>query len=380
MKKGKGLARRRVRWGLAIVAAAAALGWGTLHYRYAALARAIEDLRRAAPEIEAVGDLRGIIHVHTSAGGDSQGTLDEVVAAARRVRADFVILTEHPRPRDYRWSAESEPGKRPILIFGEEREEETRRVLVVPYPKGDVALRVESHWMAAPREALMEIVNLHEEADAVPRWKAALWLAGSLPGFSRLALLPLQHVFREKLQLWDEVLRQRRLWIVGGNDAHASIGARLEYSSGDAILDWTLDSYEDVFGYVSTHVWLREQMADSRAVLDALASGHSYVAFDFMHDPSGFSFKAGDSWARTVPGGADLFVQTPLPARIRLIRNGVVVKESENTTRLGAEDVESGVYRVEVYLPQLGAWARSNPWILSNPIFVGEERKAREGN
>ena len=30
---------------------------------------------------------------------------------------------------------------------------------------------------------------------------------------------------------------------------------------------------------------------------------------------------------------------------------------------------ERGVYRVEVYLPQLGA-AGQQPWIISNPIYV----------
>jgi hypothetical protein len=31
---------------------------------------------------------------------------------------------------------------------------------------------------------------------------------------------------------------------------------------------------------------------------------------------------------------------------------------------------ERGVYRVEVYLPQLGGLVAEKPWIISNPIYV----------
>jgi hypothetical protein len=31
---------------------------------------------------------------------------------------------------------------------------------------------------------------------------------------------------------------------------------------------------------------------------------------------------------------------------------------------------ERGVYRVEVYLPQLGKPVGDKPWIISNPIYV----------
>jgi len=32
--------------------------------------------------------------------------------------------------------------------------------------------------------------------------------------------------------------------------------------------------------------------------------------------------------------------------------------------------VEAGVYRVEVYLPQLGKPFSEQPWIISNPIYI----------
>jgi hypothetical protein len=169
MKKGKGLARRRVWFVLAIVVAGSALTWAAYHHRFATLSRAAEDLARRFEAVEAPKDLRGVIHVHTAIGGNSEGTLDDVVRAARSAKIDFVILTEHATPYGNQWQAVSQAGKRPILIFGEEREEETRRVLVVPRADPGVTLRIAAHWMAAPQEAVMEIVNLHEEADAAPR-------------------------------------------------------------------------------------------------------------------------------------------------------------------------------------------------------------------
>jgi hypothetical protein len=39
-----------------------------------------------------------------------------------------------------------------------------------------------------------------------------------------------------------------------------------------------------------------------------------------------------------------------------------------NTKELAIND--RGVYRVEVYLPQLGPIVDQKPWIISNPIYV----------
>ncbi|MDQ2856267.1 MAG: hypothetical protein M3R68_08060, partial [Acidobacteriota bacterium] len=60
---------------------------------------------------------------------------------------------------------------------------------------------------------------------------------------------------------------------------------------------------------------------------------------------------------------------SPLSSRIVLYKNGEAVQE-----RIAAatefEVKEKGIYRVEVYLPQLPKPASEQPWIISNPIYV----------
>ena len=345
--------------------------WGYCHYRFWQLSRGIEKLSGSGSSDLPFLDLKGAIHVHTAAGGHSRGTLDEVVDAARQKSVDFVIITEHPRPHGYLARYQSEPGKRPILIFGEEREEQVGRALVVPYPARSEELRIATHWMSVPQEAVAEIINLHEEADGVSRLRSGCFLLGSLPGYSRYFLFPIQRIFRNKLHQWDYILKQRPLWVVGGNDAHANIGLRLEYSSGSPLLDWTVDPYAASFNYVSTHVQLpRSSETSPDAILTALAKGFAYVSFDFLHDPKGFSFSATQPWTRRIRAGAELTVKSPVAARIQLLRDGDRAREVALGQELRFTAADPGVYRAELYLPQLGGWADENPWIISNPIFV----------
>lgn len=346
------------------------LVWGFFHHRFYRLHQAIQALHSNDVSTPRFRDLKGVIHVHTASGGHSLGTLDEVVEAARETQADFVVITEHPRSRAYLIRYEQPPGVRPILIFGEEREEETRRVLIVPFLERTESLRIAAHWMGAPQETVMEIENLHDEIGSASRLRTGLAILGSLPGYLRYFPLPVQRLFRDRLDHWDDILKQRRVWIVGGNDAHANLGLRLEYAGGKRILDWSLDPYRYSFNYLGTHVLLWNVEPSPDAILSALAQGMSYVSLDFLHDPKGFDFSSSQGKARTVSVGAILRVRSPVPARIRMFRNGQKIREADGVQQLSETAAAAGAYRVELYLPQLGPWAGQNPWIISNPIFV----------
>jgi hypothetical protein len=52
------------------------------------------------------------------------------------------------------------------------------------------------------------------------------------------------------------------------------------------------------------------------------------------------------------------------------MKDGAVFREMVDTTQLLEAVTEKGSYRVEVYLPQLGELVSSQPWIISNPIYV----------
>jgi hypothetical protein len=62
-------------------------------------------------------------------------------------------------------------------------------------------------------------------------------------------------------------------------------------------------------------------------------------------------------------------VQSPLPARLVLFKNGNAVEQKLGTEVEFSPD-GAGVYRVEAYLDSLPAPARGKPWVISNPIYL----------
>jgi len=148
--------------------------------------------------------------------------------------------------------------------------------------------------------------------------------------------------------------------------------------TGKEIVGLQLDPYERSFRIVRNHVLLeKEKQLTSETLLDALANGHSYIAFDLFGDSTGFTFTAENSQSRKIMGdeielldGVRLIVTTPVAARVLLIKDGQVIRDEDGTPRKEFPINERGVYRVEAYLTQLGSIVKDKPWIISNPIYV----------
>jgi len=127
-----------------------------------------------------------------------------------------------------------------------------------------------------------------------------------------------------------------------------------------------------LFRNASTHILAREfSPSDIEA---SLAQGHAYIAHDWLCDPTGFTFVAddylgvfdmGDTVALAV-GETHLDAYVPVPAKLKLIRNGTVVAEADDS-KLTYTAREQGVYRLEAWLTADG---QDRPWILSNPIYL----------
>ncbi len=115
---------------------------------------------------------------------------------------------------------------------------------------------------------------------------------------------------------------------------------------------------------------------DEEAIRTAVASGHVYVAHDWLADPTGFSFYIdeageaaaimGDEWTLKAGATAELKVHFPLPATIRFIRSGEEIAVTEARS-LNHRLNQPGVYRVEGWLEVDG---ELRTWIYSNPVYV----------
>ena len=140
------------------------------------------------------------------------------------------------------------------------------------------------------------------------------------------------------------------------------------HKPGDIVARVDLDPYERSFRNASTHV-LAPALTEP-ALRTAVKAGRAYVSHDWICDPTGFLFTAGEGllmgdeakWK----AGMRLEARTPAPARLRILRNGVEVASGEGR-ELRFEPGEPGVYRVEVTV-SLANDVR--PWIYSNPIYL----------
>ena len=138
------------------------------------------------------------------------------------------------------------------------------------------------------------------------------------------------------------------------------------------------------FRATSVHILARELTEkEARA---SLFAGRAYIAHDWLCDPTGFTFAAVNNlgvfdMGDTVPTGflagqTQLQAFLPIPAKIKLFRNGKAVAEAEDS-KITYAVKEEGAYRLEAWLTTGGAKKRSGgganrdlPWIISNPIYV----------
>jgi len=263
-----------------------------------------------------------------------------------------------------------------------------------------------------------EIYNTHADFKKQTRFLAAL--RSPLTMFSLLAVVKQypQEVFgalleypAEYLKRYDELTQIARHTGVAGNDSHHNqvyrgkiiddgkvsiediLGQKFAVldpekfkaakiltagkKPGDLIFDFDLDPYVYSFRHVSTHLLLPR--IGETEVRQALSDGRAYVAFDWIADPTGFVYRAESGAVKSPIGselpfaeGLRLRAEAPLNGKFRLVRDGVVVLEQQETVLEYIVD-KPGVYRIEVWLNLAG---EDRPWILTNPIYVREKKKS----
>lgn len=374
-------------------------------YRLHRLKNTIQQLaaQRIPPSTESdYADYKGVIHVHSFLGGHSTGNFAELISGAKANQLEFVIMTEHPQA-DFDTSAltlngmhagilfvngnevATTSGDRLLLIPGQPNaasmgSQTTQQVIDQQRSTGGLAIAAypsESQSWQSTNVDGVEIYNLFTNARQINRvvtFFDGLW---SYRGYADLMFANFFTRPSENIQRWSDAIsnNNRRLVIVAGNDAHSNVGVSLNDATGKQLIGLKLDPYERSFRTVRTHLLIKKDRALSReSLLDAVTHGHCYVSFDLFGDATGFDFRLnnsdkimGDETA--LNSQARFQVQSPLPARIVMLKNGDVIDQKSGTTAEFSPD-GPGVYRVELYLDSLSAPVTGQPWVISNPIYV----------
>ena len=348
-------------------------------YKLRRLSTAIQQLNgeRRAPEPNGFVEYKGVVHVHSFLGGHSSGSFAEIISAAQANQLQFVVMTEHTE-KDFDTAAMTLQGEHGGVLFvngNEVSDANGDRVLKLPDNVAIAAYPEEFKNWDTPGLNGVEVYNVFTNARRINPLVAffdVLWSQRSYP-----ELIFALYLTRPDggLKKWDQALSQRQMTAVGGNDAHSNIGVSLNDSSGKKLLGVKLDAYETSFRLVRLHVLIEQNKTlDRTTLLDAIRAGHCFIGFDFLGDSSGFRFEATGAFERKIQGDAltlsdqrQLRVSVPVSSRIVIYKEGEVLVDESGIRTRELPIVDPGVYRVEVYLPQLGV---SAPWIISNPIYV----------
>jgi len=332
----------------------------------------LDSLPRTEPAAVPFNDVKGLIHVHSGAGGHSLGTYPEIIGAGKRAGAKWILRTGHPREpfifkrlydpdllMIYGWEEPREGGGR-IL-----RDENSRFVIFSEFDDRQV-----------PDEADgIEIFNLAESAET--HNNLYNWINWIYHHFTAEEMFFFQvwDLNRESLDTWDNLLNIRPITATAGNDAHQNLGLRLETAMGQKIFTIQVDPYEISMKSVSNHLLLPPgQTVSEENVLKALKDGSSYLAFDLISDPEGFAYYAENGNriyppGSTVPAGSNLRLVSPIPVHFRIIWAGQVFKELEGNEFTVPVTLE-GPYRVEATLLNPPRALEGKPWIITNPVYV----------
>lgn len=367
--------------------------------------RQVNAERVADDKGSAYAEYTGVIHVHSSLGGHSTGSFEELIQAAKSNNLNFVLMTEHTSSV-MDTSEMTLRGVHAGVLFVNGNEVNTAshdRLLLAPgSPEAATANTIGTEevlararvqgalsFIAYPHEFRswevndydgMEVYNLYTNTKKINYFVTFfdwVWSYGSYPDlmFARFYERP-----NDELKKWDEltVTKNRKVVAIAGNDAHSNVGFQLGDRTGKTLIGVHLDPYERTFSIVRNHVLIeKEKPLTTEALLSALSSGHSYIAFDIFGNSSGFTFTAENKQGSKMMGdeielldGVRLIVTTPVKARVLLIKDGQVIRDEDGASKKEFPVGERGVYRVEVYLTQLGTLVKDKPWIISNPIYI----------
>lgn len=334
-------------------------------------------------------EAEGVYHIHTLF-SDGRRSVEEILKLAAQASLDFIILTDHGSP-NYECLA-SQGRKEGVLVLAGSELSVSRghlvglgfKSLTHPFSQNaeqavyEIGLsggfsiiahpysKVSWSWGEFVDYSGIEIMN----ADTMLK-KDILPSLPYLPALlvkPRFALIKMLDNPKKNLKKWDEL-----------NHQHPTYG----YFSVDAHL-----LYRPLLSLFRLHLFLRRPLAADfesarNQVYEALREGRFYNAIDAAAIAKGFKFW-GKQEEKMIPMGRTAELQVPLTLHIKapfpfskeihLIRDGKIILRSEKESLLHPAQ-KPGIYRVEIYLRERSPLGENIPWIVSNPIFLRENKK-----
>lgn len=386
-----------------------------------------QKLRKETPNLTHYKVYRGVLHAHSFWSHDSEGTLTDLIPAAKKAGLEFIFLTDHPHgnidtiPRGYHGNYDGvliESGSEKqgfdcwpldsVIIDWKMNKDSIAKSIV---SKGGIifyAHTEEPHNWGNPDYQGMEIYNFHtdtKDESLLPH------ILNFVVNGNKYRPWALREMFDEQttiLARWDSLNTKRKIVGFSAVDTHENQNFRARflkdgrvewigpnanpidtvemkwwnkwiYSQPDSsgwIFKFMVDTYQEGFNYITNYV-----LADTLSIpslAEHLKKGHLYTAFKSLGDANGFMYYAqnsndsltaimGDSVR--IDQAKTLNAVSPLPGQFRLIHDGKTVSISpDNDYQFSfGQPLEKGAYRIEIHVQLNGKYV---PWLYSNPIYV----------
>ena len=389
--------------------------------------RELAKLRKEPPKISKYNIYRGALHMHTYWSHDSEGTLYDIIPAAKKNQIDFIFLSDHPHkgldtfPRGYKGLYDGvliEPGSeqggfdawplKDAVINWRGNIDTIAKTIIRDGGMMFYAHPEEPHNWDSPYYQGMEIYNIHTDILDEPSYLP--FLINAVINMKKYRPWVIREIFDEQVDIlarWDSLNTHRKVTGFSAVDSHENVNIRAKMLS-DGRIQWygpnakpidtarvtvwnrwlltepdengwvckmMFDTYDSNFNYVSNFVF-----SDSLTVTSLskhLIKGNHFTAFTDLGDARGFCYYAkdvdgavigimGDSLK--ISHTASLHAVSPFPGQFRLMHNGRLVHNSSEDDYAfeWKKPVQKGAYRLEVHLKIRGKYI---PWVYTNPIY-----------
>lgn len=342
--------------------------------------------------------LKTCIHNHTFA-SDGNGSLDMICQAAAKEGVDCVIISDH---ETLGHNVNGYVGKVLVLTGEEVTPAYSSRINERGEIKGAsdnnhlLVLGIEQAILnqGLPSQTLIDQASAQGGLTflAHPREPGHPWEDFDLTGFTGFEIWTFKAAWKrgarkapskfyawrnpdavldapteDELNFWDAAGRERRVVGIGSADNHA-------YRTQIDGIDRLLFPWETGMSSLLSVIWVEPDLLEkdpSAAVLSAIRAGRVLIAHHGLHPADGFKvllqtvsgkvFWPGDSLPG--PDGLQICVESPVPAILRVLRDGMpVYEETAASMQYGIDS--PGVWRVEAALD-------GKAWIYTNPFYVG---------
>ena len=256
-------------------------------------------------------ELNGIIHFHTVY-SDGSGKIEYIIKIAKRLKADFLISSDHNTLKPKYDGLEGYYGK--LLYFAaEEINTEFGHLLAIginnEIKKGNytgvlseikkqngVSIICHPHNWWTPWKNFnvkgydgIEIINLDSQWRGMnPLYILLVLLTYRINPFYAMHFL--SHKPKKTIKFWDSVQKHKGLKTgIAAADAHSNVKITKNFNI-------RMPKYEELFTVARTHVLLDKKLSgtpekDKKLIAGAIKSGKCYFSYDMFGAPCGFYFE-----------------------------------------------------------------------------------------